>query len=430
MKHTPARFQPYTTTRKLPPSPPPQEAPSNTSLILQPVDDGGGEGQLVEQAPAPPPDFRWNISQPNLTVDWIRKAFFDMELMERVDMPCSGSVLNFRVDGMINVDALVRAFANKVMNVEACSDIYLRAVKDARAFNFVVVGSAGNGKRTVINRACIHTNIGKLTISLNSYIRGYLILAIEYSIWNRPFLIYIDDFTELCENPDFVDEYKRACNYVHISKTWNHVWLVLSMSSITSTSKALAQRVCWDQNYVRIGVADSLVLVKFLTDSLVHQHIAISPRLTPTQWNNLKLAVSGASFHDVETFACRIANMAIEAVPIASLLSKSRTEAAQSLVANNQQAIAAEPYNSSSPLDNPPPTLPMFPSIGELNTLITGVQSSNTSVGPRAAATLTENAHAFATISWVDVETLYVPEEATAETEYSRMVIPKDVIPI
>jgi hypothetical protein len=385
----------------------------------------------------------WNVSQPWLEDNWIRKAFCDMNLVERTGLPCSDAITNLHTDGMINTEQLMDAFVRNVVLPETCPDVFSKAIQMARALNFVIIGQPGNGRRSTVLQACVKTNISMLVVSPMSYTKGHLMLAIDYATYCRSFVIYIDDFDELCHNDVFIEEYKNFCRSPLIAKEWGHVWVILSISESTKQVNALAELVCWRTNYIKMPLIQSVTLATFLLNHLARQHILVSPSLTDSQWDNVLSAVLGASFHDVEAFAYRIASMAIQNMSIGDIIAKSRTETARKLIANQSSLLMITngapppppPQPQSAPVINN--VAPRFPSTAEMHVSTSGFQSTGdgtsthqfyAKLGTNASLECTVNPdHVIAIVNWTDVQQLYITEAATVETDgESRVTIPKD----
>jgi len=362
----------------------------------------------------------------------IRGVFRAMDFCECDFNKKSIDINNFSITGFIGVEELTQTFVRKVALPQLFRDQMTHMVKEARGFNFTIVGPRGNGRRGATRAACQQINAATATVDPHNYARNHLRLLMDFGAFRQPFVIYIDDFDQLCDNPEFVAEFREVCSGPLVSGPCRRVWIIMAMTNNESPRvRAVARLACIDANCVRMRSMPREVLVNYMSDALQSRGIAIANELSESQWDVLHQAVEGASVRDVNEFVAAISAQASQQITLETLVAKSHSQTALALASTYTPMVCEDPPPATAVAgggsSRPTPTrfeTTAFGAATGLRRLGYQPQTPRPLAGGNPANTPTDGS--IVRIDWGVVETLYVTEDPYAGNGFiSRPTIPR-----
>lgn len=256
-------------------------------------------------------------------------------------------------DRFFGLDAVVNVFNECVVRRMQTPGMYdMQTAGNALEPNFVLIARPGTGRRSLVRTLAVdEMHISMVTLRPDTYLPGYLCLALDMAERFSPHLVYIDEFERLCDNPDFV----RELGFIHPTEgQWpRHMRNCLTIVVLGITEGCdhpavmdRARVLCPTQKIVRVKMPSSEQMCTVLVNNLVRMSVYTQPT-TPRQWTQLATAVTNATPADVVAFAERIRRCVTTytLVPTAAAAAPATTRAGMIVEQNGAYDAATGRFN-------------------------------------------------------------------------------------
>lgn len=255
--------------------------------------------------------YEWCVCERNPEV--VRRAFWMMDLQEPREIDCVIDINMPNSNHYIGCQNIFNIISSKILKPRSQMEMFLeRARSMTHPLNFVIIGPNGSGRRRAIRLACSQTNICTVTICREKYEPNFLTMATQYAYSKRPFLLLIDNLNELMDNTDFMKEFDSVVLKNSLfTGGWCNVWLVITLSSISSEVMYLISKVCSYDNIAFMEQPTARKLHDFLI-TYIEEHNMTIPDLNDCQFNRLLEAVKNATPADVAHFGDRVITSALD----------------------------------------------------------------------------------------------------------------------
>jgi hypothetical protein len=406
----------------------------------------------------------WCLSNPHLRRSQINQLFAEMQWVPGVKINVVPNVVGFEhmFPKYVGLEALIKVFG-KCVAVPRVRDNFVR--DRARDHNILVVGPQGNGKRNFVYDACRLLNIEYILVSQSNYTTGNLLLAVDYAMASTPYLIYIDDFDELCRtNSDFVREFiQMHRNYSNVQTQFKRFWIVIAMNrdpvvssgnmifpdtspeipraaqvaytkdemshvlqtDLSRTPGEMARYLCESFNRVEILPLPSPSLITIFRNALWQKNVGILEKdLSDDQYIAFGEALEGASVADVHNFVALVASRAMALYDSDDILWKESTpEQRDALHLKSPEERARERAAVAVPT-----SCTAIPTMGSNSRAVLGLAGNRPAAARPVHLELPSGDNRYL-ISWHDVERLYIDINAINDIErgVTKHVIPRGI---